>query len=288
MQNKFNSKRIPSNLCKTTSTLHMAYTPNFVSTIFYCRTLKLKAMKTLTTIFLMMLMSTIAFGQSKEVEPIKVTPPQFTGIPNAAQVFQQDQFISFNEYLRKNLKYPEEVLRNGAEGTEVVHFEVSADGKLTDFKVINSVSPEIDEAIYDLLKTTCGMWKPGESNGKPVPMKKEIAVEFKWKASDRLNDSKDFEALASHYLKKGHKQLFEKNNPQKALRYYTHGMKYKPTEDCLLLASGMCKYELGDISGAKEDWNRMRISGIDTNAQNLVSDFKNMKGFSQVAQLMKD
>jgi TonB family protein len=247
-------------------------------------------MKTITILFAALLFTSTVFAQEekKALEEIKVTPPRFTGIDKTAQIYQQDAFISFEEYLRENMKYPEEVLRNGAEGTEVVRFKVSANGKLTDFQVINSVSPEIDEAIYDMLKTTCGMWKPGENNGIPVSMEKKISIAFKWKEFESLNKTKNFDALALHYLEKGHKQLFGKDNPEKALRRYAHGLKYRPNEDCLLMASGICKYELGDTEGAKEDWKRMRFAGIDSSAEILVGKFMNMKGYSEVAEQIKE
>lgn len=245
-------------------------------------------MKTISIFLFAMIVSVFTFGQDKKknLEEITVTPPQFTGINEAAKIHQQENFTSFEDYLRKNLKYPESIMKNGANGTEVVHFEVSADGKLADFKVINSVSPEIDAAIYEMLKTTCGMWKPGESNGEPVSMEKEISIAFKWKEFEELNKTKDFEALAKLYFEKGNKQLFEKNNINKALKYFSNGIKYKPNEDCLLLARGMCKYELGDTEGAQQDWNRMRMAGVDKNAENLANDLRNMKGYSELAGLL--
>lgn len=246
-------------------------------------------MKTISILLLVMIGSAISFAQDKKqnLDEITVTPPKFTGINDAAKVYQEKEFTSFEDYLRENLKYPETLLKNGVNGTEVVHFEVSADGKLTDFKVINSVSPEIDEAVYDLLKTTCGMWKPGENNGEPVSMQKEISVAFKWNEFDALRSTKDFEALARFYYKKGSKQLFDKNNTKKALKYFNQGIKYKPYEDCLLLSRGMCRYELGDYEGAYSDWDKMRMSGVDSEVENVANSFIHMKGYSEFAEMVK-
>lgn len=245
-------------------------------------------MKTISILVLVMFASVISFGQEKkqELKEITVTPPQFTGVNDAAKIYGQQYFSSFENYLKENLKYPESIMKNGANGTEVIHFEVSANGMLTDFKVINSVSPEIDAAIYDMLKTTCGMWKPGESNGNPTSMKKEISIAFKWKEFEELGKTKDFLALANSYLKKGNRQLIEKNNPKKALKYFNSGIKYKPNEGSLLLARGMCKYELGDKEGALKDWDRMRIMGVDKNTENLASNFSELKGYSELAFLL--
>ena len=98
--------------------------------------------------------------------------------------------------------------------------------------------------LYEVI-TTSGMWRPGYNNGDPVAMEKEISVVFK------TQDSTDFDALAIKYLRKGNKELFVNNNPKKALRYLNHGMKYRPSEDCLLISRGICKYQLGDKEGAE-------------------------------------
>lgn len=245
-------------------------------------------MKTISILLIAMMLTAITFAQDekKNLDEIKVTPPQFTGIMNAAEMYHPVKFASFEDYLSKNLIYPEHILRSGAEGTEVVHFKVSADGKLADFKVINSVSPEIDAAIYEMLKTTCGMWKPGETNGEPTSMEKEIAIEFKWKEFEEFNKTKDFDALARFYMKKGAEQFLVKNNPQKAMKHFNHGIKYRPNEDCLLMARGMCKYELGDKEGAQNDWNRMRTAGVDKEAIKLATNYENMKGYSDLAAVL--
>ena len=94
------------------------------------------------------------------------------------------------------MEYPKEALIYATQGTEIVQFEVSADGKLADFEIINSVSPYIDKAVYDFLKTTCAMWKPGENNGEPVSMRKEISIKFE------MDNTNDFEAIANTLFKK--------------------------------------------------------------------------------------
>ncbi len=90
------------------------------------------------------------------------------------------------------------------------------------------------------------MWKAGEANGDPVSMHKEVAIEFKWKQYESLNNTRDFDALAKLYMTKGTEQLMHKNNAKKALKYFNHGINYRPNEDCLLMGRCLCKYELGD------------------------------------------
>lgn len=139
----------------------------------------------------------------------------------------------------------------------MIEFEVTSGGKLTGFKVINSVSPEIDEHVIALLKNTSGMWVPGKINGFPVSMKKEISVAFKWNEFAAFA-AKDFTELARHYFEKGSKELFVKNQPEKALKHFNIGMRYLPCNESLLMLRGMCRFELGDEAGARQDWGRMK------------------------------
>lgn len=237
-------------------------------------------MKTITIIIAIVLAASSLFAQEvkSNLEEIRVTPPRFTGIVQNPEILGQDEIVSFEKYLINNLQYPQEVISNGTEGTELVRFEVSANGKLSSFEVLNSVAPEIDSAIHAILLTTCGMWKAGETNGDPVSMPKEIAIEFKWKQFESMNNTRDFDELAKHYMTKGTEQLVHKNNAKKALKLFDHGINYRPNEDCLLMGRCLCKYELGDEEGAMADWARIQSSGVSNDAIVLLDDYSNMKG----------
>ena len=245
-------------------------------------------MKTITIFIAIVLAASSLFAQDikSNLEEIKVTPPQFTGIVQTVEILGEDNYVSFEKYLINNLKYPQDVISKGAEGTELVHFIVNADGTLSSFEVLNSVAPEIDAAIYNIVQTTCGMWKPGEVNGEPALMDKEIAIEFKWKQFESLNSEKYFDALAKHYMTKGTEELMNKDNAKKALKFFNHGINYRPNEDCLLLGRALCKYELGDKEGAMGDWARMQHSGISDEALTLLEDYSNQKGTTELETLL--
>lgn len=242
-------------------------------------------MKTLTTLLVAMLVSALTFAQQEtkiKLDEIKVTPPQFTGSYDAAQLFSVQNNATFNNLLRDHLMDKAKTFNGAIEGTEVVHFVVGENGKITDFEVINSISSQVDRAVYEFLKTTCGMWKPGENNGEPVAMEKEISVILK------MVDATDFDELAVKYLAKGTEELFVNDKPKKALKYLNHGMKYRPNEDCLLVSRGICKYELGDKIGAEDDWNRMAQSGISDNAKELATQFSHLKGYSALTAFLEN
>ena len=131
------------------------------------------------------------------------------------------------------------------------------------------------------------MWKAGEANGEPVSMPTEIAIEFKWKQFESMNNARDFDELAKHYMTKGTEQLIHKNNAKKALKFFNHGINFRPNEDCLLMGRGLCKYELGDKEGAIADWARMQSSGTSDEAVAILEDFNNLKGYAYLETLLQ-
>jgi protein TonB len=83
----------------------------------------------------------------------------------------------FFQYIAKNLKYPEQALKNGFQGKIFVSFVVEKDGSLTDIKAKKSVSPELDAEAEKLIRN-CPKWKPGILNGKPVRVQYSLPINF--------------------------------------------------------------------------------------------------------------
>lgn len=234
-------------------------------------------MKTIFVVFICLAFFAVSFGQNK--------PPIFEA-KKYAMIAQDQKCESFNDYLRNCLYYPEESLKNREEGTAVVKFEVTKDGELKNFEVINSVSPEIDEHLIEMLKKTSGMWTSGLKNENPVTMEKEISILFKYGEFEQFALHKDFEEKAKACLDRGNKLLLVKNKPKKALKLYNRAIKYCPNEDCLRVARGLCRYELGDVEGARNDWERMTIAGISPEAKELMGQLSGLEGISELAQFV--
>jgi TonB family protein len=197
-------------------------------------------MKTRVFILASMLMSFIAFGQNLELKEIEVTPPVFKSeVPN-----------TIVEYLQKRVVYPQSEIKWRTQGTVVIEFTVTPEGKLKNYEIIHSVSNEIDNEVIRVLKSTEGMWLPGMINGEIGAMQKEVTVEFK------LNPHVDFIEDAKKYLQKGNLALFIKGQPEKALKYFNMGINLLPNDETLLAVRGLCKYKMGDETGATRDWDR--------------------------------
>ena len=81
------------------------------------------------------------------------------------------------KFLQKNLVYPEEARKKGIEGRVMVAFVVEVDGSLTNFKILRSVHPLLDEEALRVVKMM-PKWIPGEQKGKPVRTQFQIPITF--------------------------------------------------------------------------------------------------------------
>ncbi|MFY9152701.1 MAG: energy transducer TonB [Prolixibacteraceae bacterium] len=239
---------------------------------------------------LFLIFSVVTFAQEKkdqikEINGVNVTAPRFTGNETLLTLLNETQFGSFNDYLMKNFQYPE---RRKDEGTEVVSFVITPKGELTDFLIINSVSPAIDEEIVRVLKTTNGLWKPGLNNGVPVAMEKEISIVVKYADSpDEIDATTNFVNLAKHYFDRGNKQFFVKEINKRALKNYDKAIRYLPNDKALLVTRGMCLYELGNIDGACLDWNRIKtLDGFEGDA--YLDNFCIFKGYAEMLNTLQE
>lgn len=250
-------------------------------------------MKRAVVFILFMIISVITFGQEKkqysdEIKGVTVSPPRFTGNEELKTNINEKEISSLNAYLAKHFEYPENSIALHEEGTEVVQFVVTPKGELTDFNVINSVSPEIDKEVLRVLKSTNRMWKPGSNNGEPVAMEKEISMAIKFKGiHEKIDYINDFVELAQQYFVKGNKKMILKKDSKSALKYYDYAMRYVPNDKALLITRGMCRYEVGDNNGACEDWNRFKTLG-GMECDTYLDNFCNYKGYSAMISTLKE
>ena len=88
----------------------------------------------------------------------------------------------FRNWVQQNVKYPQIALENGIQGNVVIQFVVGPDGKMTNFKVLQSPDKTLSDATIDVLKKANEMkngWKPGKQRGKPVKVSFTLPVAFK-------------------------------------------------------------------------------------------------------------
>lgn len=251
-------------------------------------------MKTLVFLTSCFLLTTFVFSESKAqtlssgAGKIEVISPVFPGVDYSKEVSHEKNISVLNRYLHNNIIYPESAVNCCLQGTEVVKFTVLPTGDLENIKVINSVCPKIDSEVIRVLKTTNGMWTPGTNNGVPVAMEKEILIVFHLEGFHAGTDNEYFIKKATNWYQKGNRALFEQKNPEKALNCYNNALKYRPLEDALLYARGIVKYELNDIEGANEDWNRVKsLVERNENDSHLLLVTENFRNFSGYDELLK-
>lgn len=182
---------------------------------------------------------------------VDVIPPVFTGI----DIIKSNDFGSINDYLEERVQYPEESESRWIEGTTIVQFTVLANGELDDFRVVSSVTSDIDNEVIKVLKLTDGMWSPGKNNGTPVAMEREVSVTFQMENSDHVK-------LARKFYNRANKRLL-KNKPLKALRILNHAIVYQPNDYSILFLRGKTQLIVGNMAGACQDWNRLKSLGSD-------------------------
>lgn len=106
---------------------------------------------------------------SEQVYEVVEVMPQYPG-GQAAMV----------KYLSEHVKYPAKAKAEGKTGTVMVQFVVNTNGKLTDTKVIRSVSPELDKEALRVVKSM-PKWTPGKQKGKPVRVRFTLPIRFSLK-----------------------------------------------------------------------------------------------------------
>lgn len=248
----------------------------------------LKAMKTLFLIAVCLAVAAMAAAkeQNPDREEQHVILPQFDG-KKFELLTMGKECNSLEDYLRGCACYPEECIKKEVEGTEVVEFVVTPEGTLTAFYVINSLSPEIDAYVISLLRKTSGMWKPGSIDRRIVPMRTEVSIVFKWNEFKELKAA-DFNKKAKIYFEKGSRQLLVHHKPKKAIKHFNAGVRYLPKNESLLMLRGICRFELGDETGARFDWERMKaLENSRSEFQRYADDLNRFKGYDELAQLIK-
>ena len=88
----------------------------------------------------------------------------------------------FRNWVQKNIEYPWDAIENGIQGNVVVQFVVGTDGKIQNFKILQSPDKSLSDATIKVLKKANEImigWKPGKQRGKPVKVSFTLPVSFK-------------------------------------------------------------------------------------------------------------
>ncbi len=90
----------------------------------------------------------------------------------------QDPRQFLEKWVYQYLKYPEKALLEGTQGRVMVDFIIEKDGKVTNVRVVKSVSPELDAEAVKVVSAS-PKWKPGRLAGEKVRSSMTIPIEFR-------------------------------------------------------------------------------------------------------------
>lgn len=80
-------------------------------------------------------------------------------------------------FIKNNLKYPQQARETGTQGKVFVSFVVEKDGSLTDVKVLRDIGSGCGEEAVRVVKSM-PKWQPAKQRGKPVRMQFNLPVAF--------------------------------------------------------------------------------------------------------------
>ena len=95
--------------------------------------------------------------------------------------FQGGGLPEFRNWVQSHVKYPQIALENGIQGNVVIQFVVGPDGKMTNFKVLQSPDKTLSDATIAVLQEANKLkkgWKPGKQRGKAVKVSFTLPVKF--------------------------------------------------------------------------------------------------------------
>lgn len=85
----------------------------------------------------------------------------------------------YTKFLKSNLKYPKDAIKNKIEGTVRVKFVVEKDGSINNITIVRGIYPSLDEEALRVVKLTAEKWRQGKHEGNSVRTWKNLSIEFK-------------------------------------------------------------------------------------------------------------
>lgn len=108
---------------------------------------------------------------------VEAPPPQiFTYVEQMPEYTGGD--AARNDFLAKNIRYPELAKENNIQGRVIVRFVVNETGEVSDASVVKGIGGGCDEEAIRVVKKM-PKWKPGKQNGKAVKVWFTLPIFFK-------------------------------------------------------------------------------------------------------------
>lgn len=80
-------------------------------------------------------------------------------------------------WISSNLKYPKTTLKAKLQGVVILSYVIDEQGKIGDIELIKGIHPDADAEAVRVIEAM-PTWKPGQQEGKPVPVRYTLPLRF--------------------------------------------------------------------------------------------------------------
>ena len=84
------------------------------------------------------------------------------------------------EFLKENIKYPEDAQKQKVEGRVLAKFVIETDGSISDIEVVKNAFPSLDAEAVRVIQAM-PKWIPGRQKGQAVRVKFVMPINFSLK-----------------------------------------------------------------------------------------------------------
>lgn len=82
------------------------------------------------------------------------------------------------QFLKDNITYPKQAVKDSVQGTVYINFIVEADGRISHARVLRGIGTECDKEALRVVNLMPA-WKPGKQRGKNVRVGYNLPIKFK-------------------------------------------------------------------------------------------------------------
>lgn len=115
------------------------------------------------------------------IPPIDDEPPVDDDpvfFPQEWPTYRNGDRANFRNHMQLIVKYPQEAINLGLEGTVFVNFVVNKEGDVTNISIARGIDPLLDNEVIAAIQQS-EKWKPGRQNGLPVSVSMTMPIIFK-------------------------------------------------------------------------------------------------------------
>lgn len=142
--------------------------------------MKFLALFSFSMLFLTMNTVIAQNGTSDDTTKVQVVPPPQEEVFDVVE--KEPTYPGGEEamqaYIKANIKYPEEAVKNKEQGRVYVKFIIEKDGSVSNVKIARGVSPSLDAEALRVIQAM-PKWNPGTQKGKAVRTNVVVPIAFK-------------------------------------------------------------------------------------------------------------